>query len=80
MAILLAALFGALIGWVASIVTKTDTSEGIWIDIAAGFLGALPMASLLGNNSIFDSVLAGGLGALLALAILHLIRARLTPS
>ena len=78
--ILWAVLFGTLIGWVASIVMKTDTSEGILLDIAAGFLGALPLASLLGNNSTFDSVLAGGLGAILALAILHLVRARLKPS
>jgi uncharacterized membrane protein YeaQ/YmgE (transglycosylase-associated protein family) len=80
MSILWAVMFGALIGWVASIVMRTDTSEGIWIDIAAGFLGALPLASMLGNDSIFDSVLAGGLGAILALAILHLIRSRLRPS
>ena len=80
MSILWAVMFGALIGWVASIVMRTDTSEGIWIDIAAGFLGALPLASMLGNDSIFDSMLAGGLGAVLALAILHLIRARLRPS
>jgi uncharacterized membrane protein YeaQ/YmgE (transglycosylase-associated protein family) len=80
MSILWAVLFGALIGWVASIVMRTETSEGIWIDIAAGFLGALPIASMLGNDSIFDSVLAGGLGAILALAILHLLRARLKPS
>jgi uncharacterized membrane protein YeaQ/YmgE (transglycosylase-associated protein family) len=80
MAILWAAMFGAFVGWVASIVMRTDTSEGIWIEIAAGFLGALPLASLLGNDSIFDSVLAGGLGAILALAILQLLRARLGPS
>jgi uncharacterized membrane protein YeaQ/YmgE (transglycosylase-associated protein family) len=80
MSILWAVMFGALIGWAASIVMRTDTSEGIWIDIAAGFLGALPLASMLGNDSIFDSMLAGGLGAIIALAILHLIRARLRPS
>jgi uncharacterized membrane protein YeaQ/YmgE (transglycosylase-associated protein family) len=79
MSVLWAVMFGALIGWVASIVMRTDTSEGIWLDIAAGFLGALPLASMLGNDSIFDSVLAGGLGAILALALLRLIRARLRP-
>ena len=80
MSILWAVIFGALIGWVASIVWKTDSSEGILLDIAAGLLGALPLASLLGNDSTFDSVLAGGLGAILALAILHLVRVRLEPS
>ena len=76
MPILWAVLFGALIGWIASIVTRRDTSEGIWLDIAAGFLGALPLASLLGNDSTFDSILAGGLGALLALAILRAVQTR----
>ena len=80
MSILWAVLFGALIGWIASIVMRTDTSEEILLDIVAGFLGALPMAAMLGNDSTFDSVLAGGLGAAMALAILHLVRARLKPS
>ena len=73
-------LFGALLGWIASLVMKTDTSEGILLDIAAGSLGALPLASLLGNDYTFDSVLAGGLGAVAALAILQVVRARLRPS
>ena len=80
MFIIWAVMFGASIGWIASIAMRTDTSEGILLDIAAGFLGALPLASLLGNNSTFDSVLAGGLGAFLALVILQLVRARLKPS
>ena len=77
MSIFLAIIFGALIGWVASLIAKTDTSEGIWLDIAAGALGALPLAALLGNNSNLDSLLAGGLGALAALALLFLVRSRL---
>ena len=46
-------MFGTLIGWLASIVTKTD--------------------------STFDSLLAGGLGAMLALAVLNMVRAWLRP-
>ena len=77
MAIVWGVLIGALLGWIASLVMKTDTSEGILLDIAAGSLGALPSASLLGNDYTLDSVLAGGLGALGALAILQLVRVRL---
>ena len=80
MSIILAVLFGALIGWLASVIMRTDTSEGIWLDIAAGFLGALPFAALLGNNATFDSLLAGALGALLAVALLQLVRMRLPPN
>ena len=77
MFILWAMLFGALIGWIASVFMRTDTSEGILMDIAAGALGAIPMAALLGNDATLDSILAGGLGAMIALAVLHLVRTRL---
>jgi len=77
MFILWAMLFGALIGWIASVFMRTDTSEGILMDIAAGALGAIPMAALLGNDATLDSILAGGLGAMIALAVLQLVRTRL---
>ncbi len=74
-----AMLFGALIGWIASLLMRTDTSAGIVIDVAAGVLGAIPMAALLGNDSTFDSLMAGGLGAMMALLLLNLVRGRLRP-
>lgn len=75
-----AMLVGALIGWLASLIMRTDTPEGILIDIAAGTLGAIPLAALLGNDAIFDSLIAGGLGGVLALALLKLVRTRLRLS
>ena len=80
MFIFYAMLFGALIGWIASVFMRTDTSEGILMDIAAGALGAIPMAALLGNDANLDSILAGGLGAMMALAVLKLVRTRLRPN
>ena len=77
MFILWAMLFGALIGWIASVVKRTDTSGGILMDIAAGVLGAIPMAALLGNEATFDSIIAGGLGAMIALLVLKLVQTRL---
>ena len=77
MFILWATLFGALIGWVGSVAMRTDTSEGILMDIAAGALGAIPMAALLGNDATLDSILAGGIGAMIALAVLKLVRTSL---
>ena len=79
MFIFYAMLFGALIGWIASVFMRTDTSDGILIDIAAGALGAIPMAALLGNDATFDSIIAGGLGAMIALVVLKLVRTRLRP-
>lgn len=72
-----AMLVGALIGWITSLLMRTETSEGIIIDIAAGALGAIPLAALLGNDATFDSLIAGGLGALMAEALVHWVRSRL---
>ena len=80
MFIVWAMLLGALIGWIGSVVMRTDTSEGILLDITAGSLGAIPMAAMLGNNATFDSLIAGGLGAFIALALLKLVRTRLGRS
>lgn len=43
-------------------------------------LGAIPLAALLGNNAALDSIVAGGLGALIAVTLLNLVRSRLRPS
>lgn len=79
MAIALSLLFGAFLGWVYSVLARTDTNERIIIDILVGALGAVAMALALGNNSSFDSVVAAFLGAFVALSILHLVRSRLGP-
>ena len=80
MFIVFATLLGALIGWVSSLVTRTDTNEGILIEIAAGVLGSIPMAALLGNDTTLDSLLAGGLGSLIAVVLLNLVRSRMRGS
>ena len=77
MFILWAVLVGALIGWIGSLAIRTDTSAGILMDISAGALGAIPMAALLGNQATFDSIVAGALGAMIALLLLKLVRKRL---
>lgn len=75
-----AVLLGALIGWLASVAMRTNSNEGIVIDIAAGALGAIPLAAMLGNNAVLDSLVAGALGAFIALTVLNLVRARLSRS
>ncbi len=75
-----AVIFGMLVGWLGSLVMRTQTFEGILIDIAAGLLGAIPMAALMGNDAPLDSILASCLGALVAVALVTSVRARLRPS
>ncbi len=76
MAIAVSLLFGAFLGWVYSVLARTDTNERIIIDILAGALGAVAMALALGNNSSFDSLVAAFLGAFVALSVLHIVRGR----
>ena len=73
-------LRGVDVGKVGKIRFSHEDPRLILIDIAVGVLGAIPMAALLGNDAILDSVLAGGLGALIAIALLNLVRSRLRPS
>ena len=69
-----AILFGSFIGWVSSLVWRSDTSAKILTDITVGALGALALALLLGNSGTFDNVMAAMLGASISLAILHFSR------
>lgn len=41
MNILIWLLFGALAGWIASVVMKNDSSQGIGMDILLGIVGAV---------------------------------------
>lgn len=77
MAIGVSLLFGALLGWVYSVLVRSDTNERIIIDILVAVLGALAVALALGNDSLFDSLLAAYLGAFVALAVLHVLRGRM---
>lgn len=48
MGILLWIIFGALAGWIASIVMKTDSSQGTMGDIVLGIVGAVVGGFLMG--------------------------------
>lgn len=55
MNILLWIIFGALVGWVASIIMKTNSSQGIIMDIVLGIVGAFVgglIANMLGGPGV----------------------------
>ena len=78
LAVVLSLLFGAFLGWVYSVLVRTNTNERIIIDILVGGLGAFAVALALGNSSFFDSLVAAFLGAFVALAVLFVIRGKLS--
>lgn len=77
---------GAIIGWVASILMKTDGQQGTMIDIVVGIVGAfiagLVLTPLLGigtindNNFSISALLVSLLGAVALLAIVRALRRR----
>ena len=77
---------GGVLGWLASIVMKTDGQQGIFLNVIVGivgaFLGGLLLAPLFGTGTINSSSFSVGslivsfVGALILLAIVNLIRSR----
>ena len=76
-------VIGGVIGWLASIVMRTDGSQGIFLNIVVGILGAVLggwlIGPLIGAPSInsgeisIASLLVSFLGAVVLLAIINLI-------
>jgi uncharacterized membrane protein YeaQ/YmgE (transglycosylase-associated protein family) len=77
-------IVGGLIGWIASIVMRTDAQQGLLLNIIVGIVGAflagLVLSPLFGISSInsgdfsLPSLLISLLGAIILLAIVNLFR------
>ena len=79
MGIILWVIFGALVGWVASIIMKTDKQQGAIGNIVVGILGALLggfLASLFGGTGVTGFNLSSFVVALIgAVVLLWLVKA-----
>jgi uncharacterized membrane protein YeaQ/YmgE (transglycosylase-associated protein family) len=78
-------LFGALVGWLASIVMRTDAQQGALLNIIVGIVGAFLgglIFNLLGfsganiNDGTFNlgSLIVSFIGAVILLGIVNLAR------
>ena len=75
---------GGILGWLASIVMRTDAQQGILLNIVVGIVGAIlggviANALGIGGGSItedinFTSILVSLVGAIALLAIVNLFR------
>ena len=73
-------LVGALVGWLASMVMRTDAQQGAILNIVVGIVGALIGGFLFGGPTINSSalnltaILISFVGAVILLAIVNLVR------
>jgi uncharacterized membrane protein YeaQ/YmgE (transglycosylase-associated protein family) len=77
---------GGVLGWIASMIMKTNEQQGIILNIIVGivgaFLGGLLLAPLLGTGTInqsdfsIGSLMVSLLGAVILLAIVNFFRRR----
>ena len=77
-------IVGGLLGWIASLIMRTDAQQGIFLNIVVGIIGALLAGFLLSplfgvgtiNQSNFSlpALLISLLGAIILLALVNLFR------
>jgi len=73
-------VLGALIGWIASMVMRTDRQQGALLNIVVGIVGAAIGGLVFGtgtiNSGVFSlrALLVSFVGALILLAIVNVVR------
>lgn len=84
MSIILLIVIGGVVGWLASLVMRTDAQQGIILNVIVGIVGAVVAGYLLSPMLGIAPITAGALslpamfvsflGALVVLAVVNLIR------
>ena len=76
-------IMGAIAGWLASIVMKTNRQQGLLLDIVVGIVGAftggfvlslIPGVQAQATGLNFGSIFVAFIGAVILLAILRAVR------
>ncbi|MBA2547875.1 MAG: GlsB/YeaQ/YmgE family stress response membrane protein [Burkholderiaceae bacterium] len=77
-------IVGGVVGWLASLIMRTDAQQGVFLNIVVGIIGAALggwlISPLLGAPSInqdafnFGSLVVSLIGAVILLAIVNLFR------
>ena len=84
MNLLLWIIIGGILGWLASLIMRTNAQQGLFLNIVVGIIGALVagfvLTPLFGigtinqNNFSLPALLVSLLGAIILLAIVNLFR------
>jgi uncharacterized membrane protein YeaQ/YmgE (transglycosylase-associated protein family) len=77
-------IIGGILGWIASLLMRTDAQQGVFLNIVVGVIGALLAGFLLTplfgvgtinqNNFSLSGLFVSLLGAIILLAIVNLFR------
>ena len=77
-------IIGGILGWIASLIMRTNAQQGLFLNIVVGIIGALVagfvLTPLFGigtinqNNFSLPALLVSLLGAIILLAIVNLFR------
>ncbi len=77
---------GGVIGWIASLIMKTDAQQGLFLNVVVGIVGALIggwlLSPLVGAGTVnqgdfsLPSLLVSLVGAVVLLFVVNLIRRR----
>lgn len=75
---------GGLVGWIASMIMRTDAQQGVILNVVVGIIGALLggwlLAPMFGTGTLnsgdfsLSGLLVSLLGAVILLAIVNLVR------
>lgn len=81
MGIILWIIFGGLVGWIASLIMKTDASQGVFMNIVIGIIGGLiggTIMSWLGEYPVTGfnlySFVVALLGAVILIGLIKAVR------
>ncbi|MEO5635213.1 MAG: GlsB/YeaQ/YmgE family stress response membrane protein [Candidatus Paceibacterota bacterium] len=81
MGIILWIIFGALVGWIASLIMKTDAQQGAMLNIIVGIVGAVLggwIMSMMGEGGVdgfnLYSFIVALVGAVVLIAIVKALR------
>ena len=82
--LILILIVGGLIGWIASIVMRTNAQQGIFLNVVVGIVGALIAGLLIAPAFLHGTINSGDfslpgivislLGSILLLALVNLVR------
>ncbi len=84
MGLILALVVGGIIGWLASIVMRTNAQQGILLNVVVGIVGSLLggfiLGPILGGGNLLEgsldirTLLVALLGAIILLAVVNMFR------